>query len=743
MSLKAKINILGSVSHISRARGYIRRLKNVRTIGFLSTLSLLALTSLSIFPIINHQDQAEATLGTPEVPTLAMVVGKEKALVDLTPVNKNGTFASSDDTTVTTNTTAEFTVNTSNYTGYNLVFKASSADTNPDKLTNATTGDTLSSITTATSEADFSANTSAAATNYNGKWGFKPSKLSGVANSNYLPAPTTSGTLLDTTTGANTTANNYTIAIGARADYTKPSGTYTNTYELIATANPVAYAILYYDLSGIGTASSQKNDAGLTWNTVSGSTAKEATYTEISRQTSAINTAATITLTPPTGMARDTYTFAGWCRNSTNHTQIGTNKTVTAIQNSSNKVTAYNNPSTMCNGAIPNYNTSTDYFIKAGDTTFKLDPTKDNNTPDGAIILTAVWKPTTFATAGIAANANMQTMTSTICNSTTPNQFTTLRDSRDNVSYTIIKMLDGHCWMADNLDFDAYYYRNSISSSNTHITSGTTYTNVLNRFKGASGASYSTTDQYASASINSSNSASYTDPSPSSHTTMDWTSSYSYSVPMVNRHGVCQNTLYMCLYPYQKKTSGSPTYTGEYDHTKVINLYGTTWDSTTGEGTANISYNFGPGGYKVGTYYNYCAATLGYFCWGDGTSAGSPTQSQGTDITGMDICPANWKLPSSGASGDFQNLYNKIGLITTSPAAAINPLSFQAMLSTPVSGLRGSASAGRQGTYGLFWSSTYYDAMYMRYANASGAGVAPQNYGTPRLYGFSVRCVAQ
>ena len=95
-----------------------------------------------------------------------------------------------------------------------------------------------------------------------------------------------------------------------------------------------------------------------------------------------------------------------------------------------------------------------------------------------------------------------------------------------------------------------------------------------------------------------------------------------------------------------------------------------------------------------------------------------------------------------GASGDFQNLYTKIGTITSSAATSTNPLSLQAMLSTPVSGYYLSGTVYRQGTYGLFWSSTYYSADGMYSMRVSGTGVTPQN-SNYRFYGFSVRCIVQ
>ena len=686
----------------------IGQARATRMMGITAVALLSLFLVLSAFPIIDNTDNAEGTAGTVEVPSITITSASNAASVDVMPTSSTGTFAVSD-----SSSRLAFSVSTSNYTGYNLTIKGSD---NTGQLTNASYNDTLDSITAATDANTFETDTTST---YVNKWGYKPNVLNSTANSNFLPAPTTTETLLDNQTAA--TTQNYTIDVAARVDYTKPVGTYTNTYILTATANYVAYHIEYWDLAGIS--STTLNDGGITWSNPASGTAKVATYNQIAEQNSSTNTAASITLAPistTTGSVlatptRHTYTFAGWCRNSTNHSNISVNDTV-ATTTSSNKVTAYNNPSTMCNGSIPDYNTSTDNFIKAGDTTFKLDPTLDNTN----IKLYAVWKPTSFATAGIAANANMQSMTNDICKATTPNQFTTLKDSRDSSSYVVVKLMDGNCWMADNLDLNLNNstVRTALSNSNTNVPSNTTGTNILNALRSGGGTQ---SNGYAQSSW--ANGAS------------DWTTTNSYTYGLANRSGTCQATQYMCQYPYQKGTYGGTTYAGTYTNTKVISLYGVNFDSTTGEGLANVTYNFGPGGYKIGTYYNYCAASAGSYCYSS-SYTGSANAS-------YDICPKGWKMPSGDqANGSYYYLRNKISNITTSPNAATNLLSLQAMLSTPVSGAYNSGTAYRQGTYGFFWSSTYYSATNMYRMYVSGTGVYPQSYDS-RYDGRSVRCLAQ
>ena len=81
---------------------------------------------------------------------------------------------------------------------------------------------------------------------HNNKWGFKPSKLDGSSNTNFVAAPSTSNTMIEKTSSANSSdANSYTFAIGAKTDGSLPTGKYNNTFTFSAIANSVAYSITY------------------------------------------------------------------------------------------------------------------------------------------------------------------------------------------------------------------------------------------------------------------------------------------------------------------------------------------------------------------------------------------------------------------------------------------------------------------------------------------------------------------
>ena len=297
-------------SGVPFSKNYIKYNRFVRIIGFTTSISLLLLTLLSIFPIIKTNDDAEATV-TPATTTLTMTSSSTTASVDVKPMSSNGTFATS-----AAADEVAFTVTTNNVTGYNLTIAGSD---NTRRLNNADASATLDSITAATDQTTF---TTGAAATYSNKWGYKPSMYNSAANTDYLQAPTTTAETLNQTTSANTTADTYTIGLGARVDYTKPVGTYTNTFVIEAVANNVAYQINYLDNSG---------------GTVTGLPAAEG---------SQVSTASAFTLASGTP-SRTGYTFQGWCYGTADYTANPTGCTGTTYQASDNFVfTSYSSTST-------------------------------------------------------------------------------------------------------------------------------------------------------------------------------------------------------------------------------------------------------------------------------------------------------------------------------------------------------------------------------------------------------------
>ena len=259
----------------------IKNRRQSRIIASFSVLVLFALTYAIFNPIYVEHDGAYAVTGSATAATTSLTLSTANNLASMhvVPTANGGTFASSNAAD-----SAVFNVNTNNYTGYTL---AISSDDDSGRLEG--TYGYIESIDSAltTSAFDNSVN--------NNKWGYRPSKYMSndavVDNTGetavFLPSPTTVATVLDRTTTANTANNAYTIALGARVDYSVMSGSYHKNFNLIATANPISYTINY-----------NQNTA----ETVTGMPETQSSATSETNITLANNTP-----------ERASYLFLGWC----------------------------------------------------------------------------------------------------------------------------------------------------------------------------------------------------------------------------------------------------------------------------------------------------------------------------------------------------------------------------------------------------------------------------------------------
>ena len=270
----------------------------------------------------------------------------------------------------------------------------------------------------------------------------------------------------------------------------------------------------------------------------------------------------------------------------------------------------------------------------------------------------------------------IQDMTPEICASATAiNSEAYVLDVRDQTSYHIIKAQDGRCWMQDNLALDL---TNSTVKQGLSVLNTNVDASALNSLlNGGRISGDSTTDGYATSGISSSYGG------------------YSYSVPMI--------------YTASKDTTFAT------DSLEVAR----TW--------------------KFGVYYNYCAASAGSYCYGDGTNKGTSYDRPDTDIDAeYDICPSGWRLPTAGGSsydGESGAIYYAYGS---------NPESFRIAMHAPLSG-RFEFYAGRvnnQTTDGYFWSSTRSGDEYSHCAWLRSYSYYASGYGA-RWDGRSVRCIAK
>ncbi|MBR3138616.1 hypothetical protein IKG38_01195 [Candidatus Saccharibacteria bacterium] len=136
---------------------------------------------------------------------------------------------------------------------------------------------------------------------------------------------------------------------------------------------------------------------------------------------------------------------------------------------------------------------------------------------------------------------------------------------------------------------------------------------------------------------------------------------------------------------------------------------------------------YGGGSKKIGTFYNYCAASAGTYCHNDDAGDGYGTIN-------VDICPAGWRLPSGGGYGDFQTLLNNY----SSTLEPTNSASLQYNLSTVQTGYYSGSS--KTGSTINYWSSTPTNGTSVHKMYVDGTSVS-NTTSSARYYGYSIRCV--
>ncbi len=195
----------------------------------------LGVTLVSFLTIFSNTAHATTSLN--------LTVSSDTVKLNIASTRPTGTFAKSDNVNIS--------ASTNNQTGYTLSIAGSSSSDNNKLINSTSSSNYLTSVSEPTTEEAFSSLTGTA---YNNKWGYLPSKYctdpatsTCSTNTSFLPAPPSTGDILDVTDSANSTANEYTLAIGARVDSTTKVGSYTNTYNVILVANAIPYTITYDD----------------------------------------------------------------------------------------------------------------------------------------------------------------------------------------------------------------------------------------------------------------------------------------------------------------------------------------------------------------------------------------------------------------------------------------------------------------------------------------------------------------
>lgn len=247
-----------------------------------------------------------------------------------------------------------------------------------------------------------------------------------------------------------------------------------------------------------------------------------------------------------------------------------------------------------------------------------------------------------------------------------------LYDKRDNTPYCVSKLKDGRLWMIDNLALDPtlltqeeLYGTGSDAGKMTNASNTT-----LGYLKGTTTRNPSTDSggKYATAGV-------------------------SYWVPAVYNYSYSEPWIVI---------------------TEKDNIYGAPSGSL--------------GSNKTGIFYNFCAASAGSYCYGNGSSTGTSIG----DATEEDICPYGWRIPTGNSTGEYTVLYGYY---------SSNYLNFEKALSTPLSGNFSESRVYSQGTSGFYWSSARYSNGNMDILNITANYVNSTRYYEIRSRGNNVRCI--
>ena len=702
---------------------HIQNLKFLDRAAFCARAILLTITTLIFFPPVFSLID---TIAAPTPSTTTLTLATSDISVEIAPGNSAGTFVASDPAIVS--------VTTNNYTGYTLSITANN-NTDNTKLINTDDNTAyLTSISSASAPADFNAN----------NWGYLPSKLNGAANSTYQPAPTTTATTLETTNTANPTANEYTIALGVKANYTLPEGTYENTFNITAVANPVAYTIKY-----------NKNT--------------EDTVTNLP-ETQTGDVENTSIYIPNNTPSRDHYTFLGWCTTTpttTNYTDSCSGTTyqpgaeVSLSQATANNITLH----AMWQKYFVQ-TTQVQYQTAAG--SYGGYTTVDTkNLTYGETYSWSTSQISGFDTATYKSNSTSYIVTGDKTNQLSIDRQTyTLTVTRDTGYATIASVSGGGTYRAGQTV--------SISASTTSGSSFYNWTQTAgNSGSFASAGSASTTFTMpssaatikANGTVNTRYLQNYTAAGcPTSATiAYDIRDSTAYHIQKL-ADGKCwmldnlaidlsnstvknnlsaSNTNATATSISYLKNGGAST-SSKYATSGVVNnssqnSYYSPIIYMNSKTAVPANYVSGSSGYnRYGGFYNYCAATAGSYCYSESSSSGNATE---------DICPAGWRLPTGGTSGEFRALVKAVTGVNGDTTNSTYVTNFRKALSVALAGHVSSATMYDQGARTLFWSSTRasnsnsYD-MDVRVGGGYGVGVYTSTNDN-RYYLFNVRCIAK
>ena len=259
-------------------------------------------------------------------------------------------------------------------------------------------------------------------------------------------------------------------------------------------------------------------------------------------------------------------------------------------------------------------------------------------------------------------------------------------DTRDNNIYKVGKLRDGNCWLLDNLRLDPVASQANINENNTNAPSS-----VISKFYAENGGRVdgdSSTDRYATSKV--------------------------------------------------KYFSGTGTYDEPLAFSGYNNRTITDTDKTDISGSEN---------WKFGTYYNFCAMTIGSYCYGSGTNDGGAALDRPDTLIDAeyDICPANWRLPTGTQYGESQAFYKLYFYYDYDAGVSHSDYAdLRNDLRVPLSGYHDGSGVWMQGDMAHITTSTilpnYPTSTTTLYISTYGADGMN---GGGRRFGYPIRCVAK
>ena len=370
----------------------------------------------------------------------------------------------------------------------------------------------------------------------------------------------------------------------------------------------------------------------------------------------------------------------------------------------------YNNASTGYNG-LPLYtNTGIKLVEKADNTSsavnFKIAAKASNTQPSGEYTNTI-----NFIASGAKMHNGyfkMQDMTPTICKSidTDGEKGMQLIDVRDDKVYWVAKLKDGNCWMTQNLDLDL-----------SHEVALTSETSDIDP------ESYGKTIYTTETGYSKDKDTGVVSWLPSTIVDVDGTptqraDTISFSGASISGWTNDNDHPYSAD-PGERYRYTNPSSYAEDTYTSLENCANNNNNDTVGCQHSHF-----------GNYYNWSAAVAS-----NNTANASGDQANS-------ICPKNWDLPVNGTYGALmqaQDVWS--GSDNVYAADGFNKLRTAPLYYQRFGRVDGSSLNGLGG-YGLYWSSTVSGANRAYYLHLDDSIIWPSINGSYRVYGFSVRCIA-